>query len=422
MKLRSFVGIGLMVATLMLASYSVTAAAAPPTYSKDVAPIMNANCVVCHRASGQNLSGMIAPMSFETYRDVRPWSKALKRVVVAKEMPPWHASTDTHNVFRNERTLTESEIDTLVAWVDAGCPKGNPADLPEPLAQAPSGWSIGEPDLLLEFKEPYWVSDDAEDIQPLIMVDITKEQLPEPRWISALEFKPGSEVVHHIVTFILDPDDKTNLQNRKLLGRIAPGTDPQTYDPGYGFLLKPGSKMAFAMHYHKETGPGTGVWDSSQMAIKFHDEEVVHPVDISAIQNGDFEIPPYHSSWRVGGSRVFEEDFILLDLFPHMHLRGKSAKYTAFYPDGENEVLLDVERYDYNWQTAYEYKDYKRMPAGTRIEWDIIYDNSEENAAKNGVNPARAIRFGGPTTDEMDLGFFTYALAEPHKMPVAIER
>lgn len=421
MNVRRPIGFGISALLLSLLVASPAVNAAPPTFAKDVAPIMHANCVACHRDAGRNLSGMIAPMSFETYREVRPWSKAIKRVVASREMPPWHASAETHNVFRNERTLTDDEIATIVDWVDAGCPKGNLQDVPK-LAEATTGWSIGEPDLLLEFKEPYWVGDDVEDIQPTIMVEITEEQLPEPRWISALEFKPGSEVVHHIVTFILSPDEELDLQNRKMLGRIAPGTDPQSYDPGYGFLLKPGSKMVFAMHYHKESGPGTGAWDSSQMAIKFHDKPVTHPVDISAIQHGDFEIPPLHPNWRVGGSQTFDEDFILLDLFPHMHLRGKSAKYTAFYPDGTSEELLDVERYDYNWQTAYEYDEYRQMPAGTRIEWEITYDNSEANAEARGINPNRAVRFGGPTTEEMDLGFFSYALAEPHKTPAPLSQ
>ena len=232
-----------------------------------------------------------------------------------------------------------------------------------------------------------------------------------------MEFKPGSEVVHHIVTFALAPGGQFDLTNRKLLGRIAPGTNAQRYDPGYGFLLKPGSKMGFAMHYHKESGPGTGQWDSTQMGITFHEKPVIHPVDVSAIQHGGFEIPPYHSDWVVGGARTFEDDVVLLDVFPHMHLRGKSAKYTAFYPDGTSEILLDVPSYDYNWQTAYEFDTYKQLPAGTRLEWQITYDNSLEASEARGVDPSRAIRFGGPTTDEMDLGFFTYAMAEPNKQP-----
>lgn len=390
------------------------------TFTKDVLPILQENCATCHRPAGTNLSGMIAPMSLTTYEEVRPWAKAIKRVVSERVMPPWHATEDTRGVFRNERTLTREQIDTIVNWVDQGAARGNPADAPAPPQYPSTGWSIGVPDLILEFDEPYWVADEVEDIQPVIPVKITKEQLPEARWIQAMEFKAGSEVVHHIVTFAVAPGETLQLDNRKMLGRIAPGTDPQRYDDGFGFLLQPESTMYFAMHYHKETGPGTGAWDRSQMGIKFHDKPVIHPVDISAIAHGDFEVPPYHPKWKVGGAHVFDEDFILVDLMPHMHLRGSSAKYTAYYPDGGTEVLLNVPNYDYNWQTGYEYKEYKRMPKGTRIEWEITYDNSPEHAELVGVDPSKAVRFGGPTTDEMDLGFFTYALQEPNKMPTTI--
>ncbi len=389
-----------------------------PTYTKDAAPILNENCVVCHRPFGTNLTGMVAPMAFSTYREVRPWAKAIKTAVVNKDMPPWHASEDSHGVFKNERTLTQAEIDTISAWVDSGAPRGNPEDEPAPPAiLQQQGWSIGEPDLILGFPKPFFVPDSAEDIQPIIVVDVTEEMLPEPRWIQAIEFKPGSEVVHHVVAMALDPNDPDRFDNRTLIGRVAPGTDAQRYDEGYGFLLKPNTKIAFGMHYHKEVGPGTGAYDSTQMGIKFQEGEVIHPVDISAISHGDFEVPPYNANWRVGGAHIFDEDFIIVDLMPHTHLRGTAARYTAFYPDGTNEILLDVPRYDYNWQTGYEYKEYKRMPAGTRLQWEINYDNSEAHAAKGGFDPSQAVRFGGPTTDEMDLGFITYALQEPGKQP-----
>lgn len=391
-----------------------------PTFTKDVLPILQENCQTCHRPAGANLSGMIAPMSLTTYDEVRPWVKAIRRVVEARQMPPWQASDLTRGHFRNERTLSQDQINTILAWIDQGAVRGNPADAPPPLEYPESGWTIGEPDLVVGFDEPYWVADEIEDIQPFILVTLKPDQLTEPKWVSAIEFKPGSEVVHHIVTFIAAPGASFDPENQKLFGLIAPGTDPQRFDEGYGIRLDPETTVGFAMHYHKETGPGTGVWDTSLMALKFHDKPVQHPLEIAPITYGWFEVPPYHPRWKVGAAYTFEEDTIILQFMPHTHLRGSAARYTAYYPDGTSEILLDVPNYDYNWQTGYDYKTYKRIPAGTRVEWEVHYDNSPAQAEKAGFDPSVAVRFGGPTTDEMDLGWITYALAEPHREPPRI--
>ena len=383
------------------------------TYTKDVAPILQENCVSCHRPAGANLSGMIAPMSLMNYVEVRPWSKAIRKVVSTREMPPWQASEKVHGQFRNERTLTQDEIDTLVAWVDQGATRGSPRDAPKPLPELKEGWTIGEPDLIVEFDEPYWVPDDTDDIQPFIMVTLKKGAIDESKWVKAIEFRPGSEVVHHIVTFLVDPGaNALDPASQKLFGLIAPGTDPQTFDEGFGIEIKPESTVGFAMHYHKEAGPGTGGWDSSVMALKFHDKPVDHPVDVSPIAYGSFEVPPGHPAWKVGASWTWDKDFYVVGFMPHTHLRGSAVKYTAYYPDGTSELLLDVPQYDYNWQTGYEYTDYKAMPAGTRVEFELWYDNSPEKAAEAGFNSERAISFGGPTTDEMDLGWITTAWVE----------
>jgi hypothetical protein len=219
-------------------------------------------------------------------------------------------------------------------------------------------------------------------------------------------------VVHHIVTFIVEPGAPLDPENQQLFGLIAPGTDPQQFDDGYGIKLGPGDTVGFAMHYHKEVGPGTGVYDQSLMALKFHDKPVAYPLEIAPLSHGLFEIPPLHPRWRVGAAHIFDEDVTLLQFMPHTHLRGSAAKYTAFYPDGSTEVLLDVPQYDYNWQTGYDYAQYKDIPAGTRVEWEVYYDNSPETAAEAGFNAERSIRFGGPTTDEMDLGWVTYSTKE----------
>ena len=394
------------------------------TFTKDILPILQENCQACHRPSGQNMSGMIAPMSLVTYQEVRPWAKAIAKAVENKVMPPWHADETTHGQFFNERTLSAEEIATIVAWVNQRAPRGNPKDAPEPI-EWQEGWLMGEPDVVLDFGEPFFVNDDVQDLYHNVTRALTEEMLPEDSWVQKIEFKPGSEVVHHIIAYAAvsgsyEPDEDTDVEadeefqgSRVMLGGLAPGTDSGDFPDGFGIPLKKGSEMTFAMHYHKEAGPGTGQWDNSVLALKFSDKPVTHDLIITTIAHGAFEIPPYNGHWVVSGAKTFEEDILLLSLMPHTHLRGVETSYTAFYPDGTTEELLHTPKYDFNWQTQYAYKEPKLIPAGTRIEFEIVYDNSQENADRVGFDPSRAIHFGGPTTDEMDLGWHTYALANP---------
>jgi hypothetical protein len=414
---------GLVLGAMALIAMPVDAA--PVTFSKDVLPILQENCQTCHRPNGQNMSGMVAPMSFMNYKETRPWAKAIAKAVEAKDMPPWDASDLTHGQFSNERTLTKEQIATITDWVKQGAKRGNPSDAPEPI-KFKEGWQMGEPDLVLEFPEPYFVEDEVQDLYYNTTVQITEEQLPEDKFVTKVEFIPGSEVVHHIIAYAADPKKARKLdtaedleaggeealRGRVMIGGLAPGTDPGFYPEGYGLPMRKGSEMTFAMHYHKESGPGTGVWDNSIMALKFADEDPEYTMHITNMAHGAFEIPPNQADWKVIGAHTFKEDIMMVNLFPHMHLRGKGSTYTAFYPDGTKEVLLETPEYDFNWQSYYSYKEPKLIPKGTRIEVELVFDNSPENAERAGFNPNRAVRFGGPTTDEMDLGWYTYAPAE----------
>lgn len=410
-----------MAAAVAVLATSVSAVAevpAKPTFTKDVLPILQENCQTCHRPAGTNLSGMIAPMSLITYQEVRPWAKAMAKAVEAKTMPPWDASEKYHGVFSNERTLTQDEIATISKWVEQRAPRGNPADAPEPMKFSETGWNFGEPDLVVDFDEPFFVPDEIQDLYENITVQLTEEQLSEDRWIRSIEFKPGSEVVHHIIGHAHAPagvEVGDGRNTRGMLGGNAPGADQTELPEGYGIKLHKGSSITFAMHYHKESGPGTGMLDSSQIGMQLHEPgaDVQHPVEISTVSHGAFTIPPHYKKWKVGGARVFEEDITLLSILPHMHLRGVEAKYTAFYPDGTSEQLLHVPEWDFNWQTGYEFAVHRELPAGTRMEMEFWFDNSETQAEKGGFNPNRAISFGGPTTDEMDLAWMTFAPTNP---------
>lgn len=424
-------GTMLVLMAVVLAFASAPAMAAEQgrvTFTKDVLPILQENCQNCHREGGQNMAGMIAPMSFMTYEEARPWAKAIAKVVGERTMPPWHASQDQHGIFENERTLTQAEIDTILTWVKQRAPRGNPQDAPAPI-EWKTGWTLGEPDLELSFPEAFLVEDDVVDLYHNISLTLTDEQLPQDRWVKAIEFRPGSEVVHHIIAYASAPGmdklaedadvegDVELLRDRVMLGGLAPGTDPGYFPEGYAFPIAAGSEMTFAMHYHKEAGPGTAMLDNSVMALYFTDEKPKNEIMITNMAHGAFEIPPGHADWYVVGAKTFDQEIVLLNLFPHMHLRGKWSRYTAFYPDGTSEVLVETPEYDFNWQEYYHYAEPKTLPAGTRIEFEMKFDNSVERAEWVGFNPTRAIKFGGPTTDEMDLGWYTYANSDgtsPH--------
>lgn len=386
-------------AAAMAAAGMAQAADKQVTYYQDVLPIIQENCQTCHRDGGANLGGMVAPMAFSSYEDTRPWAKAIADNVAARKMPPWHASSAQHGAFSNERTLNQDQIDTIVAWVQGGAVRGNPQDAPAAKEWPQSdGWSIGTPDIVLNMVDkPFFVGDDVEDQYEYFNTTINKEMLPEPRWIKAIEFRPGSKVVHHIIA--------------TPLGGIAPGNDPTVFPDGMGRLLRPDTDVTWQMHYHKEPGPGTGVYDNSQAAIKFYakDAPINHVLRDESLGRFDFMVPAGDPNYSVQTSYTFDEDAKIVSLLPHMHVRGKSAKYEAFYPDGSSKVLLDVPAYDFNWQTTYRFNDLEFVPAGTKLVLTTAWDNSADNP--NNPDPTKNVTFGEPTTAEMSFGFMNYIKA-----------
>jgi hypothetical protein len=384
------------------------------TFHEHVEPILQRSCQGCHRPEGAAFGGMHAPMALVSYDDARPWAKSIARQVEARKMPPWFASGATHGQFTNERVLAEAEIATLVRWASTGAERGDPEQAPAALDWSSwEGWMIGEPDLVVDLAEPFFVGDDVVDLNITLQgVLITEEMLPEPRYIMAAEFRPGSEVVHHIIGSKAAMEAEAEGASG-MIGGIAPGSEPFVLPEGVGRLLVPGTRIFFQMHYNKEPGPGTGVWDRSQIAFKFHpkDAKIERVAKWTAIGNRDFEIPPEVASWKVGASMMFPHETTIYSYLPHMHLRGRAAKYTAHYPGGGSELLLEVPWYDWNWQTNYTYKSPKVVPAGTRIDVEMLFDNTEERNAITAleIDPHKAIRFGGPTTDEMMLGWIDYA-------------
>ncbi|MBI1784129.1 hypothetical protein HYR69_03215, partial [Candidatus Sumerlaeota bacterium] len=383
--------------------------AATPTFYKDVLPVLQKNCQDCHRPEGTNLGGTVAPMSLVTYEDVRPWAKSVAKMVKDKSMPPWHASEAFHGVFRNERTLTDAQISTIGDWVSAGAPAGDPKEGPPPIEWPKSSWSIGTPDLVLSFEKPYLVKDEVEDVNTNIIVSLGPDKLPEDKYITAYEFKPGSSVVHHVLGFVQPP--KETGESFQMIGGIAPGSQPAKYVDGYGVKLHANSKFVFQMHYHKEKGPGTAKEDITSVAFKFADKPV-HRMYVEAIGDPQrLAVPAGAEDYKIMSRRQWDRDFIVMGYVPHMHLRGVYSRYDAVYPDGKRETVLETPKWNFNWQMPYEYPEAKRFPAGTILEVTMGYNNSASN--KDNPDPNEDLVFGPATTDEMNLGWLTWGYAEP---------
>ena len=393
------------------------------TYYRDVLPIVQDNCQTCHKPAGYNISGLVAPMSFMTYEETRPWARAIARKVEAREMPPWFASAPS-GVFENERGLTDDEIATITAWVNAGAPAGDRADAPPAKVFAESthdGWSHGTPDFVVRMSEPFIIPDDAYDINKTFNVEIPDDVLADDVWVRGWELKTGAEGrgVHHMCAFVRNEDSTSTEEAGEgegtlggLLSCVAEGAESGMLPDGYGLKLQPGSTVSFNMHFNKEPGPDTAF--SSQAEVGFFVEErpVTHSVITDTLANNGFEIPPNVANYRIGMARTLEKDTLVLNLWPHAHMRATASRYTAYYPDGTEELLLDVPNYDQSWQVTYKYKEPKLLPKGTRIEVDFWYDNTAERGTRRSFNADRSIGFGPRTNDEMSLGFISYVELE----------
>jgi mono/diheme cytochrome c family protein len=424
MKLISRTSV-VIVALAALAAASRANAAENVTFYEHVAPILQANCVSCHQPAGKNIGSLVAPMSLMTYEEARPWARAIARKVNAKEMPPWFAD-GPKGVFTNERGLTDREIQTIQAWVDAGAPGGDKSKAPQPVqfAEADSGgYSLGKPDFVIKMT-PYFVSDDAQDVQGIFETLLTDDLLPNDVVVRAWEFRAGTymagkDTVHHMCGGVKEPgqasvDDQSGKGASSLaLGCIAGGAEAQQLPEGYGRELKKGSTILFNMHYYKQPGAGTGYWNQAEIGFYLAKGPIKYKVRTKAIGTLGFEIPPHVVNHRIGAAETLEKDTYILAYWPHAHLRATAARYIATYPDGRKEVLLNVPRYDQSWQVTYKLREPKLLPKGTRIDVDMLFDNSTERGAKRQFDPNIGVRFGPRTQDEMMLGFLSFAEIEP---------
>ena len=371
------------------------------TFSKDVAPIFYKNCITCHR------QGEIAPMSLVTYKEVRPWAKAIREKIITRAMPPWHADTAVGH-WANDRRMSQQEIDTVVAWIDAGAKEGRPEELPA-MPKFSSGWQIGEPDVVFQMPTEYTVP--AEGGVPYQYFRVPTN-FKEDRYIHAMEARAGNlAVVHHIVIYVREPGAKRSKRldlGEGLLGALSPGQTPFIAQPGTAKLIKAGSELIFQMHY---TPNGKEAKDRSVVGLIFAKEPVGKVITTTAAFDMRFVIPPGAANHEIKASYEFEQDSHIISFMPHMHLRGKDIVYKAVYPDGRIETLLHIPRYNFSWQVYYYPKSPLAMPKGTRIEAVAHYDNSAANPRN--PDPKQEVRFGEQTWDEMMNAFFDFTVDAP---------
>ena len=404
MKKAGLILIALGFAIALVGSNTASGAAgASLTFNKDIAPILYKNCIGCHRP------GEIAPMSLITYKEVRPWAKAIREKVATREMPPWHLDSK-YGKWENDRRLPQKEVDAVVAWIDGGAIEGNAKDLPGPPKFA-SGWQIGEPDMVFQMPVEFTVP--AEGAVPYQYFAVPTN-FKEDRYIQALEARAGNlSVVHHIVMMVRNPGEPTRQRGQTrnfniadgILGALSPGQTPFLAKPGQAKLIKAGSQLVFQMHY---TPNGTETKDRSIVGLIFAKGPVDKIVNSKAAFDVRFAIPPGAENYEVKAVYEFEDDSHIISLMPHMHLRGKDITYRAIYPDGRSEILLSVPRYNFNWQVYYYPVTPLAAPKGTRIEAVAHYDNSTKNLRN--PDPAREVRFGEQTWDEMMNAFFDFTV------------
>ena len=388
-------------------------AGSKPEFHRDVLPILQAKCQGCHRP------GEAAPFSLLTYKDARPWAKAMKTAVATSKMPPWSADAAVGK-WKNDRRLSEAETRVLAAWADTGAAEGKPSKkAPAPPVFA-EGWQIGKPDAVLSMSIPYSVpATGVVDYQWILVPGFSDD-----RWIQSFEVRPGNRaVVHHVAAFLRRPGSKwlADLQPGVpspkapkaseaggadgIIAEYVPGIPPLVLPAGYAFKLPAGSDIMLQVHY---TPNGTATEDVSKVGIIFAKEAPKYRVITTAAASPGLRIPPNEANYTTKAYLTFGTDVEVLGINPHMHLRGKSAAVNVTYPDGRVEQLLRVPKYDFNWQLTYEPAQIWKWPAGTKLEAIATYDNSPNNPAN--PDPSKEVRWGDQTSDEMMAFYMHVAL------------
>lgn len=401
------------------------------TFHRDVLPILQNRCQSCHRP------GDVGPFALQTYQQALKWGNEIKEFTQSRQMPPWKA--EQHGVFANERPMPELEIATLAAWVEQGMREGEAKDAP-PVKQFPSGWHLGEPDLVLEMPSEMSVAASGRDLFRCI---VFPTNLPQDTYIRAVEVQPGNRrVVHHTLQTIDMRGASTKLQadfqQKQLpgdadhgpgyttrmgfgflpdpmggLGGWAPGMLPRPLPDGVGIKLRKGSNIVLQIHYHRT---GKVEKDRTRLGLYFAKKPVTQHFQTIPAMGAFRIIPAGAESFKVDTTIKLTQDVTLHWLVPHMHMLGKEIELTVTFPDGKERKLISIPSWDYNWQEMYQLKEPLALPAGTLCRVRATFDNSDRNPL-NPSSPPQRVRFGEQTNDEMCFVFMGTSSPKPQRMP-----
>lgn len=397
-------------------------AAESPTFYKDVLPILQSRCQECHR------DGEIGPMPLMTYKETRPWAKAIREVVKTKKMPPWFADP-AHGRFSNDRSMGQQEIDTLALWAESGAAEGAKADAPKP-REWPTGWQIPKPDVVFTMPAAFDVPAKGKIDYQYIVVPTG---FTEDKWVRIVEARPSARsVVHHVVVYVREPASKwlrgeavpgvpfvpprTTPDGRPrsdiggggsdILTIYTPGNIPDNFAPQQAKLIKAGSDLVLQMHY--TANDKSAASDQTSVGIVFANEPPVERVLTLALVNDKFVIPPGAPNYRVPAKVTLPNAGTLLSFFPHMHLRGKAFEYRLAQPGENEEILLNVPNYNFNWQLTYRLDKPIALKPGAVMSAAGWFDNSLNNPYN--PDPKAEVRWGEQSWEEMMIGFFDVAV------------
>lgn len=382
------------------------------TFTKDIAPIFYENCVGCHRP------GEIAPFSLLSYDTIRPWAKSIRKAVFERSMPPWHADS-TKTEYKNDRSLSEEDIEMIVKWVDQGATKGRASDLPE----APvfnDTWAMGEPDLIFYGETEFEVPALEREIpyQP-IWFDV---DLQEDLYITSWEIRPTERATVHHANLAHQPvrTDTVGITEAIMaggayIGSYLPGARPFTYPEGTALLIPKGSHIGINVHY---IGVDNPVTDRMRFGVKFAQGRVDKVIRTIGTYHTKFDIAPGEADYVVETEATLLRPMTILSSGIHMHVRGSAYTATAVLPDGSTKLIADVPNYNFYWQSNYELAYPIDVPAGTKYHIRAVWDNSENNPTN--PDPSMRIRYGKWTNDEM-LNTWSHVTLQDEKLGLTIK-
>lgn len=391
---------------------------AAPSFNREVVRIFQDHCQSCHHP------GDVAPFSLMTYADAYPNRLSIKLMTKSRQMPPWKPLAGC-GTFADARGLSQGEIDTLVKWVDAGAPEGNPADLPKAL-EFGGGWELGEPDLVLSYPQAYTPPSNGQDEYRCFPIPANQTA---DRYVAAVDFKPGRpETVHHVIAYLDTTGVSAQLDQNEAgpgykcfggpgflplnasaatLGGWAPGARATALPDGVAMSLPATARVVLQVHYHVHGGNPEP--DTTRIGVYYAKSKPQKLMRIWPVINFLFTIPPNDPNYRVTASYPVTQDAHVVLIAPHMHLLGRKMRVQAALPSGQSECLIDIGDWDFNWQGMYRYETPIALPAGTRLSLEAFYDNSSGNF-RNPNTPPRGVSWGEETTDEMCIAFIGVTL------------